>query len=54
VRFHTEFAEELQRIALGPLSARAPRNQEPEAIWPALAEFGLLTRTQGGRFDLGS
>jgi hypothetical protein len=47
-RFYTEVSEELRRIALAPLSPRARRKAEREAIWSALERYGLVTRTRGG------
>jgi hypothetical protein len=48
-RFYTDVSEELQQLARAPLSARARRKHEREAIWRALEEYGLVTRTRGGR-----
>jgi transposase InsO family protein len=46
--FYTQVSEELRRIALVPLRARARRKAEREAIWCALQTYGLVTRTRGG------
>lgn len=48
-RFYREVCEELRRVALEPIGARARRKLERETIWNALQRFGLVTRTRGGR-----
>jgi len=47
-RFYAEVSESRRRIALAPLNARARRKAEREAIWSALQQHGLVTRTRGG------
>jgi hypothetical protein len=47
-RFYAEVCEELQRVALAPLNARARRKAERETIWCALQKYGLVERTRGG------
>ena len=47
-RFYAEVREQLRRIALAPLDARARRKVEREAIWSALQRHGLVRRTRGG------
>jgi hypothetical protein len=47
-RFYAEVCEELERIALEPIHARARRKREREAIWRGLERYGLVTRTRGG------
>jgi hypothetical protein len=47
-RFYAEVCEELRRVALAPLGARARRRIEREVIWCALQSYGLITRTRGG------
>ena len=47
-RFYAEACEELRRVALAPLNARARRKAEREVIWCALQKSGLVTRTRGG------
>ena len=48
-RFYTEVCEELQRVALMPIGARARRMLARETIAAALARHGLADRTRGGR-----
>ena len=46
--FYREVHEELERIGRLPITQRARRKQQREAIWCALERHGLVTRTRGG------